>query len=75
MDHAAGLVRRQRLTRPAGGQLPRGVPLPLFMLPTNLGDLDVRMTLGDRPKRRAGLNGLKLLGIATLQLSGQTGHA
>src|SRR3546814_20617451 len=55
MDRLAGAARRQR---------PRGVSLPVLMLPANLVDLGRAVTLGERADRRAGLDRLQLLGVA-----------
>ncbi len=64
MDHSARLIGGERLAGAAGGQMPCSVALPVFMLATNLGDLDMGMPLGDRAERRARLDRLQLLGIA-----------
>src|SRR3546814_18267472 len=55
MDRLAGPARRQR---------PRGVLLPVLMLPANLADLGRAVALGKGPERRPGLDRLQLLGIA-----------
>ncbi len=54
MDSLAGPARRQR---------PRGVLLPVLMLPANLVDLGRAVALGKRAERRTGLDRLQLLGV------------
>src|SRR3546814_10968119 len=55
MDRLAGPARRQR---------PRGVLLPVLMLPAHLADLGRAVALGKGPERRPGLDRLQLPGIA-----------
>lgn len=64
MDMSCLIIGIERLGGPAGRQLARGIALPTFGLPSDLGDLDCTMTLGDRAERGAGLDRLQLLDIA-----------
>jgi len=50
--------------RSPGGELPRGIALPVFTLAANVGNLDMAIALGDRAKRRPRLDRLQLFGIA-----------
>src|SRR3546814_1459096 len=52
------------LAGPARRQRPRGVLLPVLMLPANLADLGRAVALVKGPERRPGLDRLQLLGIA-----------
>src|SRR3546814_4085410 len=63
-DLAVRLIGMDRLASATRRQRPRGVALPVLMLPANLADLGRAMPLGKRAKRRAGLDRLQLLGIA-----------
>src|SRR3546814_17466298 len=64
VDHAVRLIGMDRLASATRRQRPRGVALPVLMLPANLADLGRAMPLGKRAKRRAGLARLPLLGLA-----------
>ena len=61
-------------------QITRGVPLPVLALAAHLADFRAAVTLMDRAERRAGFDGLQLLGIADQHdlgagLSGMGQHA
>ena len=58
------LIGRQRLARPSGGELAGRITLPVLALATDLADLDRAVSLGNTAKRRARLDGLKLLRVA-----------
>ncbi len=64
LHHAMRLIGMDGLAGPARRQRPRGVFLPVLMLPANLADLGRPMPLGQRAKRRARLDRLQLLRIA-----------
>ena len=64
MHHAMGAVGFKRIAGPARRQITRGVPLPVLPLTAHLADFRAAMALMDRAERRAGFDGLQLLGIA-----------
>ena len=64
VDHAMLGIGTDRLAGPARRQRPRGVLLPVLMLPANLVDLGRAVALGKGPERSAGLDRLQLLRVA-----------
>ena len=64
MHHAVGAVGFQRIAGPAGRQIARGVPLPVFPLAAHLADFRAAMALMDRAESRARFYCLQLLGVA-----------
>src|SRR3546814_15343375 len=59
VDHAVRLIGMDRLASATRRQRPRGVALPVLMLPANLADLGRAIPTGKRAKRRAGLDRLR----------------
>src|SRR3546814_8816323 len=59
VDHAMLGIGMDRLAGPARRQRPRGVLLPVLMLPANLADLGRAVALGKGPERRPGLEDRK----------------
>src|SRR3546814_2442627 len=53
VDHAVLLIGIDRLAGAARRQRPRGVALPVLMLPANLVDLGRAVTLGERADRKS----------------------
>jgi len=64
MHHALGAIGFQRIASFAIGEIARDVALPILPLAANLADFGATMALMDRAERRAGFDGLQLLGIA-----------
>ena len=64
MNHAMLAVGVERFAGAAGAKLACGLLLPILALPADFRDLDMAVPFGDGTERRAGLNGLQLLGIA-----------
>src|SRR3546814_3685649 len=56
VDHAMLGIGMDRLAGPARRQRPRGVLLPVLMLPANLAALGRAVALGKGPERRPGLD-------------------
>ena len=64
MHHAVGAIGLQRMAGSARRQIARGIPLPVLALAAHLADFRAAVALMDRAERRAGFDGLQLLGIA-----------
>src|SRR3546814_2258045 len=56
VDHAVRLIGMDRLASATRRQRPRGVALPVLMLPANLADLGRAMPLGKRDRKSTRLN-------------------
>ena len=63
VDHVMLVIRVQCLGGSPRCQMPRCITLPVALLPSDLGDLDMAMPLGNRPERRTRFDGLQLLRI------------
>jgi len=64
IHHVVAVIGTDCSIDPAGGQVARGIALPVFSLATHGFDLDAAMPLMDRAKRCTGLDRLQLLWIA-----------